>query len=329
MDFASAIRRIEEARPRHRLDIGDPDVPPPPELVEALRNVGDLRYGPPEGLPEFREAVAGVFGVEPSEVVAVAGGRHGLAALMWHFRKRRLITPSPYYPGYFEIAGVFGIGLELVESGEGWLPSFAERGVYVVNYPNNPTGVVLPRYKVKELVDVAEFVISDEIYRDIVFGEFASPLELSPNVAVVYSFSKVFSAPGLRIGAVVAPREIAREVARFNKATINVPPTHVQRAVASVIDILPRRSREVSEIYRRRAELAAEALRLPFVKPSGAFYIFPKAGGGCFEKALGEGVSVLPGELYGRPGHVRIAMVEAESGLAEAFKILSLACGSS
>jgi len=326
VDFVSVLRRIGEAGPRHRLDIGDPDVPPPGELLEALSRVGDMRYGPPEGLPEFREAVASVFGVEPGEVVAVAGGRHGLAAVMWAFRRRRLLTPSPYYPGYFEIAEVFGLGLGLVESGGGWLPRFAERGVYVVNYPNNPTGVVLPRERVRELVDVAEFVISDEIYRDIVFTEFTSPLDMSPNVAVVYSFSKVFSVPGLRLGAVVAPREVAREVARFNKATINVPPTHAQRAVASVIDILPRRRREVSEIYRGRAELAARLLRLRFAKPGGAFYIFAEAGEGCFEKALGRGVSVLPGELYGRGGYVRIALVEGEGALSEAFSVLNEVC---
>ncbi len=326
MDFASAMRLIEEARPRHRLDIGDPDVPPPPELVEALKNIGDLHYGPPEGLPEFREAVAGIFGVEPDEVVAVAGGRHGLAALMWHFRKKRLLTPSPFYPGYFEIAGVFGIGLELVKTNDNWLPSFSERGVYIVNYPNNPTGIALPKEKVKELVDVAEFVISDEIYRDIVFGEFVSPLELSSEIAVVYSFSKVFSAPGLRIGAVIAPRDVVKEVARFNKATINVPPIHVQRAVASAIGALPRRRREISEIYGRRAELAAKTLRFPLVKPSGAFYVFPRAGPGCFEKALAAGVSVLPGDLYGGPGHIRIALVEPEDALAEAFALLNNAC---
>lgn len=308
------------------MDIGDPDVPPPPELVEALRRVDDLHYGPPEGLPEFREAIAEIFGVEPDEVVAVAGGRHGLAALMWHFRKRRLLTPSPFYPGYFEIARVFDIGLELVEADDGWLPSFSERGVYVVNYPNNPTGVVLPKEKVRELVDVAEFVVSDEIYRDIVFGEFTSPLELSPDVAVVYSFSKVFSAPGLRIGAVIAPRDVVREVARFNKATINVPPTHVQKAVASAIGALPRRRREVSEVYGKRAELAAGTLRLPFVKPSGAFYVFPRASPDCFERALAAGVSVLPGDLYGRPGHVRIALVEPEEELTEALALLNDVC---
>ncbi|HII46969.1 pyridoxal phosphate-dependent aminotransferase [Pyrobaculum aerophilum] len=326
MDFATVIRRIEAAGPRHRLDIGDPDLPPPPELLEALGRVGDMRYGPPEGLQAFREAVASIFGVDPGEVVAVAGGRHGLAALMWIFRKRRLLTTRPYYPGYFEIANVFDIPLGFVETGDGWVPQFAERGVYVVNYPNNPTGAVLPRHKVKELVDVAEFIISDEIYRDISFVEFTSPLELSPNVAVVYSFSKVFSVPGLRLGVVIAPRDVAREVARFNKATINVPPTHAQRAIASVIDILPKRREEVSAAYRRRAELAERLLRLPFVKPGGAFYLFPRVSEGCFDKALAAGVSVLPGELYGRGGHVRIALVEPEEQLAEAFSVLNEVC---
>jgi aspartate aminotransferase len=329
MDFAEVLTRIKEASPKHRLDIGDPDLPPPPEFVEALRRVGDFRYGPAEGLPEFREAVASLFGVEPSEVAAVAGGRHGLAALMWAFRRRRLLTPSPYYPGYFEIAEVFGLRLGLVETDGGWMPSFTERGVYVVNYPNNPTGVVLPREKVRELVDVAEFVISDEIYRDIVFGEFTSPMELNSFVAVVYSFSKVLSVPGLRVGAVVAPRELIKEVVKFNKATVNVPPTPVQRAIASVADILPRRRAEVSEAYRRRAELAAGWLKLEFVRPGGAFYVFPRVADDvrCFEAALAAGVSLLPGSLYGDPRHVRLALVEDEERLKEAFTAVNAACG--
>jgi len=328
VDFASVLERIRASGPRHRLDIGDPDLPPPPELLEALGRARDFRYGPPEGLPEFREAVAEVFGVEPGEVAAVAGGRLGLAALMWKFRRERLLTPRPFYPGYLEIAEVFGIGLGFVEAGVGWLPSFSERGVYVVNYPNNPTGVVLPRAKVRELVDVASFVISDEIYRDIVFAEFTSPAELSSSVAVVYSFSKVFSIPGLRIGAVVGPREVVKEVAKFNKATVNVPPTPVQRAVAEVIHILPRRRAEVSRAYAERARLAAETLKLKFVEPGGAFYIFPEVGDGdrCFEEALKRGVSVLPGGLYGSKSHVRIALVEEAPRLAEAFKALNEAC---
>jgi len=329
MDFASVLARIKEASPRHRLDIGDPDLPPPPELLEALRKAGDFRYGPVEGLPEFREAVASVFGVEPGEVVAVAGGRHGLAALMWVFRKRRLLTPTPYYPGYFDIAETFGLRLELVETDERWIPSFSGRGVYVVNYPNNPTGVVLPRERVRELVDAAEFVISDEIYRDIVFEDFASPMELSSSAAVVYSFSKVFSVPGLRIGAVIAPREVAREVARFIRATVNVPPTPAQKAVASVLDMLPRRRAQVSGVYRSRAELAVKMLRFKLVKPGGAFYVFPHVGDDwrCFEKALAAGVSTLPGSLYGRPGYVRLALVEDEGRLWEAFSLLNTACG--
>ncbi|MFN7105331.1 MAG: pyridoxal phosphate-dependent aminotransferase [Pyrobaculum sp.] len=327
MYFSTILSRIQGAR--HRLDIGDPDLPPPAELLEALQKVRDFRYGPAEGLQEFREAVASLFGVEPGEVVATAGGRHGLSALMWTFRKKRLLAASPYYPGYLEIAEIFDIKLELVETDpEGWVPQFGGRGVYVVNYPNNPTGVVLAREKIRELVDTAEFVISDEIYRDIVFSDFTSPLELSPSTAVVYSFSKVFSIPGLRIGAVVAPRDIAREVAKFNKATVNVPPTAVQRAVAEVAHILPRRKTWLSRIYMERAALA-ERLRLKFVKPGGAFYIFPQVGDDvtCFERAIAAGVSTLPGSLFGKPGHLRLALVESGDLLREAFQILDETCG--
>ncbi|MEZ0319288.1 MAG: pyridoxal phosphate-dependent aminotransferase [Pyrobaculum sp.] len=328
MDFAAAMAQIKEASPRHRLDIGDPDVPPPQELLNALAKARDLHYGPPEGLPEFREAVADVFGVDPGEVVATAGGRHGLAALMWHFRKKKLLTPRPFYPGYFEIAEVFGLRLELVPTDHVWTPHFTERGVYVVNYPNNPTGVVPPRDKLRELVDVAEFVISDEIYRDIVFGEFTSPMELSASVAVVYSFSKVFSAPGLRVGAVIGPREVVREVAKFNKATVNVPPTTAQRAVAEAVHALPKMRAEISQIYSERVRLAERVLRLKFVKPQGAFYIFPHVEDGdmCFEKALSKGVALLPGSLYGSRGNVRMALVEDSDRLVEAFQLVNQAC---
>jgi aspartate aminotransferase len=146
---------------------------------------------------------------------------------------------------------------------------------------------------------------------------------------VVYSFSKVFSVPGLRIGAVIAPRDVAREVAKFNRATVNVPPTPTQRAVASVVDILPRRRAEVSEAYRRRAELAAGWLKLEFVRPGGAFYVFPRVGDDvrCFKAALAAGVSLLPGSLYGDPHHVRLALVEDEERLKEAFTAVNAACG--
>jgi len=90
MDIVEALAEINRARPAYRLDIGEPDVEPPEEVFEALRRVGDAPYGPSEGLPELREALAGLFGVDRDEVVVVAGGRHGVSALMWAFRKAHI-----------------------------------------------------------------------------------------------------------------------------------------------------------------------------------------------------------------------------------------------
>ena len=153
-------------------------------------------------------------------------------------------------------------------------------------------------------------------------------MELSSSVAVVYSFSKVFSAPGLRVGAVIGPREVVREVARFNKATINVPSTAAQRAVAEAAHVLPRRRAEISRIYGERVRLAEQTLRLKFARPQGAFYVFPQVGDGdaCFEKALSRGVALLPGSLYGSRSNVRIALVEDSGRLAEAFNLVNEAC---
>lgn len=331
MEITEALAEINKARPSHRLDIGEPDVEPPEELLEALRSVREAPYGPSEGLPELREAVADLFKVDKEEVVIVAGGRHGISALMWAFRKRRIITTRPYYPGYMEIAEALDVRLNFVESYENdsWVPAFSQKGVYLVNYPNNPTGAVLPRNKVKELVESAEFVISDEVYRDIVFAEFTSPLELSQNVAVVYSFSKVLSVPGFRLGAVIAPRDVARLVVKYNRATINSAPSLLQKAVAPIVGEIPKLSRRLSEIYRERVELARRTLRLKYVEPRGAFYLFPKVGcsGADFMRgALSRGVSVLPGETFGSPNHIRIALVLPKEKLEGALSVLNGIC---
>ncbi|MEL9990856.1 MAG: pyridoxal phosphate-dependent aminotransferase [Thermoproteus sp.] len=331
MEITEALAEINRARPSYRLDVGEPDVEPPEELLDALRSVREAPYGPSEGLPELREAVADLFKVDKEEVVIVAGGRHGISALMWAFRKRRIITTRPYYPGYMEIASAFDVRLDFVELDEdrGWAPTFSQRGIYLVNYPNNPTGAVLPKDKVKELVESAEFVISDEVYRDIVFAEFTSPLELSQNVAVVYSFSKVLSVPGFRLGAVIAPRDVARQVVKYNRATINAAPSILQKAVASIVGEIPKLSRRLSEIYRERAELARRTLRLKYVEPKGAFYLFPKVGcsGVNFMRgALSRGVSVLPGEAFGSPNHIRIALVLPKEKLEAALPTLNDIC---
>ncbi|CCC82371.1 pyridoxal phosphate-dependent aminotransferase [Thermoproteus tenax] len=328
VDILSEIRRVN---PPHRLDVGEPDVKPPPQVFEYLKGLEYAPYGPSEGEPELRERVAELFKVDKNEVVVVSGGRHGLAALMWIFRKRGLITPKPYYSGYIEIASNFEIPLSFIETSRetGWIPSFSERGVYLVNYPNNPTGAVLPRHKVRELVDVAEFIISDEVYRDIVFEPFTSPLEFTSNVAVVYSFSKIFSVPGFRVGVVIAPRDIARAVVKFNRATINSAPPILQKAVAQLVPQIPKLGSLLSEIYRRRAELAERVLKLDFARPRGAFYLFPRVKCGSiefFRGALKVGVSVLPGESFGDQGHVRIALVEPEDRLADAFDKLNGVC---
>jgi aspartate aminotransferase len=334
VELLEALAEISRAKPPIRLDIGEPDVKPPEGVLESLRGALDeFGYGPPEGVPELREAIAELFKAEPSEVAVVAGGRHGIAALMWAFRKRRIITTRPYYPGYFEIASTFDIRVELVEAREeeGWAPRFVERGVYLVNYPNNPTGVVLARDKVRELVDAAEFVVSDEVYRDIAFAPFTSPRDFSGDVAVVYSFSKVLSVPGFRLGAVVAPRAVVKEVVKFVRATVNSAPTVLQRAVARVVPEIPSLAKRLGEVYRRRLEVAKRELRYPFVEPGGSFYVFPKvpcSGVEFMRRALAKGVSVLPGESFGASNHVRVALVQPEERLADALKALNaMSCG--
>ena len=324
VDVLAEIRRV---RPRLRLDIGQPDFPPPQEVVEALRrHASSAEYAPPEGLPELRERIAEWVGVDPGEVVVTVGAKMGLAAVMRLFRA--IHVPRPWYMGYVEVADLFGVELRPIDTRleVGWVPRWPGRGVYLVNYPNNPTGVVLPRDSVKALLDVAEFVISDEPYRELVWGEFTSPFRLRPETVLVHSFSKNLAVPGFRVGFVAGPREVVRRVVEFVRAVANDVPTPQQRALAETLHLVDRYAREMAREYARRAEAMSAALRLRHVKPSGAFYIFaevPCDDKAFFAKLLSSGVSVLPGSLFGAPGFVRISLTAPVEELVEAAEVIN------
>ncbi len=197
----------------------------------------------------------------------------------------------------------------------------------MINYPNNPTGIVPSREKFKALIEEAGFVISDEVYRWIAFEEAPSALEYGnlEKVAVVDSFSKALSIPGLRLGYVVSNRDVIRRVRDFVAATSTSPPTAPQLAVANAFHVLERRKDELSQIYSERAETFLNRLGLPCVKPKGTFYVFPKVGCDSVafaEELLRRGVSVFPGAFFGVEGHVRISLVQGLDVLLKAADTL-------
>lgn len=185
----------------------------------------------------------------------------------------------------------------------------APAGLLVAS-PANPTGTMLTRDELAELVDVCArrniLLISDEIYHGLTYGAPAhSALEITNDVIVVNSFSKYFSMAGWRLGWLVVPEALAETFATFNGNLFLTPPSLAQHAALVAMDQTAELEGHI-ENYRRNRALMLE--RLPrmgisrIAPPDGAFYIYADIGhltndtlAFCEKLVRETGVAVAPG----------------------------------
>jgi aspartate aminotransferase len=203
--------------------------------------------------------------------------------------------------------------------------------IVVVNTPHNPTGIVYSRERLKELAAMLErksaeigrpiFILSDEPYRRIRFdgAPFTSPAEVYPWTLIDYSYGKVLLAPGLRLGYLaVCPDmpEDAKDLLRASAMSTQValgwgfPDAPLQYAVADLETV----SIDLEALRQKRDRLHGALTQWGYkmTKPAGTFYLWGQAPGGdsvAFTRALAEqGVFVMPGTLFERPGDFRISL---------------------
>ena len=332
---------------RIRMDAGDPDIPPPQGIVRVLeREVHRLSYAPPGGLPELREAIADFHGVDREEVVVVPGAKAAIAAVIARSGMVGLI--APFWPGYAAAARVMGSSVKVIHAdrSSGWMVDVDEFSrlagmvdTVIVNYPNNPSGAVLDKSTASVFMDEARrrgaLLVSDEAYRDIVFeGERLVLAELGvEGVVSVYSFSKTFSLPGLRVGYAVGDKEVIRWIRDFIAATFTGVPIYAQQAALAALDLWEERSRSVVEAYRRRVEIALRYVDrevFDVVRPRGTFYLFLRSKTGLDGVELAyrladRGVGVFPGAAFGGDkyrGYVRVSLTQSPGVIVEGLRVL-------
>jgi LL-diaminopimelate aminotransferase len=294
--FAELERKLTEKQ-REGVDvislgIGDPDLPTPEPVVEALitaaRDAATHQYPTNHGSQELREAAAGFyrdrFGVEldpVAEVVPALGGKEavGHVALALLDPGDVALAPDPGYPPY--TSGPLFAGAELhylpLTEENAFLPdldaiptAFVERAnVLYLNYPNNPTGAVTQPGYFDRAVDFARandvVVVHDNAYSEICFDGYRAPSFLetpgAKDVGVeIFSPSKGWNMTGWRSGLVAGNAEV---VERYRQLKTNLDSgmfEAVQRATVAALTEARDFPREMSEIYRRRRDLVAEGL---------------------------------------------------------------------
>jgi len=294
--FAELERKIAEKR-REGVDvislgIGDPDLPTPQVVVDALaeaaRDPRTHRYPTNHGSDELREAAAGFyrerFGVEldpASEVVPALGGKEAVShiALALLDPGGLCLSPDPGYPPY--TSGPLFAGAEVhylpLRAEHGFLPdldaippdALARANLLFLDYPNNPTGAVVEPGYFERAVELARtndlVVVHDNAYSELCFGGYRAPSFLetpgAKEVGVeIFSLSKGWNMTGWRAGLVAGNTEV---VERYRQLKTNLDSgmfEAVQHATAVALTDAREFPREMSEVYERRRDLLAEAL---------------------------------------------------------------------
>ncbi len=294
--FAEIERRIDTMRAEGvdviSLGIGDPDLPTPPAVVEALQRAAARpethRYPSNRGLAAFRETVAGFYAdrfgvqVDPgSEVIPVLGGKEAVAhvALACLDSGDVALAPDPGYPPY--TSGPVFAGAEVhylpLAAENAFMPSLdavpqevaSKANLLYFNYPNNPTGAVVADGFFERAVSFARehdlVAVHDSAYTEIAFDGYRPPSFLATPGATevgaeIFSLSKGWNMTGWRIGWIAGNAEV---VDRYRQLKTNLDSgmfDALQLAGAAALTEARDFPAEMSEVYRRRRDLMIDAL---------------------------------------------------------------------
>lgn len=356
-------RQLEaQGRDIIHLEIGEPDFDTPRHIIEAAKQAleeGWTHYGPTQGLPELREAIAAsvrrTHGIEvgPERVCVVPGGKPIIFFSMLALLEPgdEVIYPNPSFPIYesmIRYCGATPVAIPLVES-RGFafdLDLFRDRlsprtKMVVLNSPANPTGGVLSR---EDLTNIAEMVrdrdlivLSDEIYSRIWYGQppfsIASLPGMLEKTIILDGFSKTYAMTGWRIGYGILPEWLVDAVNKLMVNSNSCTASFTQRAALAAItgDQGPVEAM-VAEFRRRRDAFVEELNRIPGFRcsmPAGAFYAFPNIEAtGWKSKPLADalleeaGVACLSGTAFGSygEGYLRFSYANSWANLMEAVR---------
>ena len=324
------------------LAIGQPDFAMPVAACEAAKaaiDAGKSGYTQTQGIPQLRERLEGAVRDElgqPGRKLCVTSGSSGALVLVLMARidpGDEVILFEPAFVMYRPLVEFLGGRCVIVDTS----PLFSidvERVAAVItprtkaillNTPSNPTGFVAPLETVRDLARLAEqtgvTLISDELYRSYCYDEpFHSPAAHSDAIVVIDGFSKSHAMTGWRVGWVHGPAEIIDACTMLQQYTFVCAPQIGQWGAIAAIDApmdVP-----LSECKRKRDKLMAGlAGHYSFVKPGGAFYLYPEAPGGSGKRfaeiaAEQEKLIVVPGSVFGAADtHFRVAYTVSDRTL--------------
>jgi aspartate/methionine/tyrosine aminotransferase len=345
------------------LEIGEPDFPTPSHIVEAAKKALDegwTHYGPTQGFPDLREAIAAYVSssrgirVGAEHVSVVPGGKPIIFFPMLALLEPgdEVIYPNPGFPIYesmIRFLGATPVPMPLEESRSFSFDLDLFRGrlspktkMVVLNSPQNPTGGTIPGADLKQIAEMLRdrdlIVMSDEIYSRISYTEeppvsIASFPGMLEKTIILDGFSKTYAMTGWRMGYGVMPKWLVDAVSKLMVNSNSCTASFTQRAgLAAITGPQDCVTQMVAEFRRRRDAICAGLNAVPGFQcpvPGGAFYVFANIKGtGMDSKELADyllyeaGVSCLDGGAFGEygKGYIRFSYANSMANLMEAVE---------
>jgi aspartate aminotransferase len=342
-----AIQLEKQGKNIIKFNLGDPDLPTPPEIIEAAYDamrMGMTRYSSAAGEKELREKLAEIHGVLSDNVVITTGSKWAVFSAMFLLLRggENIVVPSPHWTSYELAAKMIGVETRFLKSDleSNWKIDVEKfeamidenTRMIILNSPSNPTSKVIDEKIFSEIVQIATergvIVMSDEIYSDISFVKTRSILDYDGNHIMISGFSKTFSMTGWRIGYVVVQKELAQKIIKLNQITTTCVPAFIQYGALKGLESKKRIANEIRRTFRIRADTACKLLsntNMQFSYPDAPFYLFPKLSGLDSEQfalsLLDKGVAIAPGTAFGDyREYFRIALTVSEDKIKEGLE---------
>ncbi|MBU5271395.1 aminotransferase class I/II-fold pyridoxal phosphate-dependent enzyme [Staphylococcus caprae] len=358
--FSNRIKHIDDCV---NLTIGQPDFPMPDVVKEAYINAikeDKTSYSHNKGLPETRQAISHYFNQKygfaysEEEIIVTNGASEALDTSLRSIIEPgdEILIPGPIYAGYIPLIETLGgspIYMDTTQSEFKVTPELIKSHMtrktkaILLNYPTNPTGVILERSEVKAivetLVDKELFIISDEIYAENTFKgnhtSFAKFEEIRDQLLLIGGLSKSHSATGIRIGFLIGPEYLIEKLTfmhAYNCICANVP---AQIACIAALNEGLEAPQYMNEAYIKRRDYLKDKLEsLGFdltAQPEGAFYIFPSIKkftdndfDFCVDVLEQAHVAIVPGSSFTNigKGYIRISYAYEMEMLKEGMRRL-------
>lgn len=350
---ASGIRKVFELgrslSDPVNLSIGQPhfDVPGPVKAAaHAAIDRGLNGYTITQGIPELRarlqDQLQKRFGHADREVLITSGTSGGLVlALCCTINPGdEVIVFDPWfvmYPHLITLAGGTTVAIDTYPNFDLDLDRVRaaitpRTKAIILNTPANPTGVVPARDRLRELAQLAQaknlLLLSDEIYSAFCYDEpSCSPAEFNEDVLVLEGFGKTFGMTGWRLGYAHGPRTLIQEMMKLQQFTFVCAPSMAQWAGLAALETDV--SEHIADYARKRDQLCAGLKdRFEFVRPGGAFYLFPRSPWGTSSEFVTEAIRnsllIIPGNVFSRSDtHFRISYAADDRTLNRGIEILN------